>query len=100
MNAEDILDIVSRTTIGNGIEILSSEIEELKEELDMLETKQRELMEEAGEGFVTSQGRTVLKRTRTSNKIDLEMFFLTDKEKYLDFANQGKLTVPASCIKE
>lgn len=100
MNADDIIDIVLRTTPENGIEILASEISELKETLETLEAKQKELMEEVGEGFITSRGRTVLKRSRTTNKVDLEMFFLTDKDIYLEFANQGKLTVPASCIKE
>lgn len=100
MNANAILDIVSRNSLEDGIEILADEISELKEKLEILENKQKELMAEAGDGFTTSGGRRVSRNTRRTKKVDLEMFFMTDKDKYMAFANEGKLTVPASCIRE
>lgn len=100
MNANAILDIVSRNSLEDGIEILADEISELKEKLEILENKQKELMAEAGDGFTTSGGRRVSRSTRRTKKVDLEMFFMTDKDKYMAFANEGKLTVPASCIRE
>lgn len=100
MAVDDIVSVVSGSKPERALDILASVIDEYKADLATLEALQKQLMEEAGEGFVTQSGGRVVKRSRTTQSIDVEMFYLTDKDAYLKFAQEGKLTVPVACIKE
>lgn len=100
MNVEEMIEDMGGLEVEERLDLLDAVIVSCKEELEILLAEQKRLFEEVGVGFVTASGRKVLKKTRKSTSIDVEMFRLTDKGRYMQFAEEGKLAVPSACIKE
>lgn len=99
MSAQELIKDLEGLENSEKIDILEAVIKGMKEKLELLTDEQNRIYKEVGVGFKTSLGSIVTLKSRKSTSIDAEMFWLTDKDKYLEFAQEGKLTVPASCIK-
>ena len=99
MNVIEMIEDMSEMVVEERLDLLESIIKDCKEELEILIAEQKRLFDEVGLGFITASGSEVVRKTRKSTSIDVEMFYLTDKDKYLMLAEEGKLTVPSAAIK-
>lgn len=99
MNVIEMIEDMSEMVVEERLDLLESIIKDCKEELEILIAEQKRLFDEVGVGFITASGSEVVRKTRKSTSIDVEMFYLTDKDKYLMLAEEGKLTVPSAAIK-
>lgn len=88
--------------IGTRIDEVYDAIKFHEEELEALkEERNRLCAESVSQGsYYTSSGKSIRHRTRTSRNLNVEMFRLTDKEVYDKLVSEGKVTFPASAVKE
>lgn len=99
MDVYEMIEDMKNLTLGDRLDLLESVISDCKEELEILIEEQKKLFDEVGEGYTTASGSKVVKRTRKSTSIDVEMFRLIDNVTYLKLAEEGMLTVPSKAIK-